>query len=457
MKFSGPSCPPPGVKSTFAASISRLKVLVRHPVGVALLLAAILAHSPDLAAEPGGYKLGPQDKLRLKVFEWRTTINAVFEWSSLNDEFTVGAPGTLSLPLIGEVPAAGSTTSDLARLIGDKLKDRIGLAEAPNVAVEVIQFRPFYIVGAVNKPGEYPYRPELTVLQAIGIAGGLLASGESGLRLSREVIAGHGESQISEAEANGLLARKARLETELKNADKIQFPPELESRKADPGVATVMRQEVTIFESRRNALKTEIDALEQLKSFLSKGVTSLEAQLKAQEKERDLTKKELDSVASLVSRGLAATPRQLELERLTSRMEGDRLRLETELLRARQDISRADINIIEARNKMSNEVASSLRETQTKLEQAVVKMDTAEKLLHESQVTFPRLLASRRGDSKAQPIYQVVRRADGPAKEQTVTEATPLEPGDTLKVEIPLPEVLGQQPPVAGRSGNVAR
>lgn len=419
---------------------------------VFLLLAGLIAALPAASAQTQSYKLGAQDKLRLKVYEWRTSLNAVFEWTSLNAEFTVGASGFVSLPILGELRAEGSTTSELARRIGQTLQERIGLSEMPQIAVEVVQYRPFYIMGAVNKPGEYPYRPDLTVLQALSIAGGLIGTGDSGARLSREIIASQGESQYSEAEANGLLARKARLEAELKNADRIQFPPELEQRKMNAGVQTVMRQEVTIFEARRNALRTEINALEQLKTFLAKAVDSLDAQLKAQSKERELTKRELDNVTSLVSRGLAASPRQLELERVASRMEGDRLRLETELLRVKQDISRADISIIEARNKLSNEVASELRETQTKLEQAVVKIDTAERLLYDSQFTFPQLLASRRQDGKNQPVYRLARRTDGQIRETVVPEGALLEPGDTVKVEIPLPEGFAR-PAAPARTG----
>jgi protein involved in polysaccharide export with SLBB domain len=436
-----------GVKRVLAPIQPRLsQAFRRHFAFMTVLTLTLLSQYAFALAQQDEYKLGPQDKVRLKVYEWRSTINAVFEWTSLNAEFTVGASGAISLPLLGEVQAAGATTSELARLIGESLRKRIGLSDTPNIAVEVVQYRPFYIVGAVNKPGEYPYRPDLTVLQALSIAGGLLGSGESGLRLTREIIAGQGDSQFSEAEANGLLARKARQEAELANADTITFPPELEQRKSDPAIATVMRQEISIFEARRSALKTEIEALEQLKAFLAKGVESLQAQLKAQENERDLTKRELEGVASLVSRGLAPAPRQLELERVVSRMEGDRLRLETELLKTRQDISRADLSIIEARNKMSNDVTAGLRETQTKLEQSVVKMATAERLLYDSQVTYPRLLASRRQDSKTQPIYRIVRRIDGQAREMPVQDSAHVEPGDTLKVEIPLPDNFGQPP-----------
>jgi polysaccharide export outer membrane protein/exopolysaccharide production protein ExoF len=440
-------------------STSLLGRIARRVLIAAASACLLLLSQPGaMAAQAPDYVLGPQDKLRLKVYEWRTTMNAVFEWTSLNEEFTIGPSGALSLPLLGEIPAAGLTTSQLARSLGESLKLRIGLAEAPNIAVEIVQYRPFYIIGAVNRPGEYPYRPELTVLQALSIAGGLLGTGEAGLRLGREIIQSAGESQYSEAEANGLLARKARLEAELKGLDRIAFPPELDARKNDASIATIMRQEITIFEARRNALRTEIEVLERLKGFLEKGMESLEAQLKAQQRERDLMRKELEGVASLVGRGLAPNTRQYELERAVARLEVDRLRLETEFLRAKQDISRTEVAIVEARNKVSNEAAANLRETQTKLEQAVAKVGTAQQLLHESRYTFPQLLAARRQDSQSQPVYRVVRRSGAQAQEIVVAESTRLEPGDTLKVELPLPDLLAPTPPAqAARTGTLTR
>lgn len=410
------------------------------PAGAQGRNAAAPAATPAVAPAQD-YKLGPQDKLRLRVFEWRPTVDTVFEWVSLNAEFTVSASGMLSLPILGEVSAVGLTPTDLAKAIGERLKGIIGLAVAPNVAIEVTQYRPFYIMGGVNKPGEYPYRPGLTVLQALSVAGGLLGSGKSGLRIGRELITGKGDLQQYSTEIGMLLARKARLEAESAAADKIHFPAELEKRKSDPAVALLVQQEQSIFDVRRNALKTEIEALEQLKVFLAKEVESIQGQMKAQGDERDIIKKELENISSLVSRGLAVAPRQLELERSASRMEGDRLRLELTMMTAKQNISRTDISIIEARNKRSNEVANDLRETQTKLEIAVTKFGTAERLLYEAQYTAPQLLTAGQ-PGKYAPSYTIVRNG----KEMQAADATPVEPGNSLKVVLPVPESVGLNP-----------
>ena len=153
-------------------------------VAAASLAAAAACPLPTVAAE---YLLGPQDKVRLKVYEWRASRDVIFEWTALNDSFVVGADGTLFLPFVGQIRAQGTAPGDLARAIGDRLMQHMGLGRQPDVAVEVVQYRPFYIVGYVTQPGEFPYRPGLTVLQALGIAGGLRTHEEDMSRLEREV------------------------------------------------------------------------------------------------------------------------------------------------------------------------------------------------------------------------------------------------------------------------------
>jgi polysaccharide export outer membrane protein len=122
----------------------------------------VSAGSPD-PVPPGGsydYVLGPGDKLRI----------IVFGEDNLTGEFVVAGNGGISFPLIGEIHAAGRTLADLRgdierSLRGDYLKD-------PRVSAEVLTFRPYYILGEVAKPGEYPYRTRITIMNAIATAGG---------------------------------------------------------------------------------------------------------------------------------------------------------------------------------------------------------------------------------------------------------------------------------------------
>lgn len=112
------------------------------------------------AAGSEDYKLGVSDKVRIIVFNEPT----------LSGEFYVNANGSLSLPLIGDVSAQGQTGSEVAQVIQEKLAD--GYIKEPKVSIDVLTFRPFYILGEVNKPGEYPYSSGLTVLNAVATAQG---------------------------------------------------------------------------------------------------------------------------------------------------------------------------------------------------------------------------------------------------------------------------------------------
>ncbi|MEL7049883.1 MAG: polysaccharide biosynthesis/export family protein, partial [Pseudomonadota bacterium] len=72
----------------------------------------------------GEYRLGPQDKIRVQVFEWRPARDEIFAWDALNAEYSIGVSGNLALPLVGQIPADGKTTGELAASISTLLQQR---------------------------------------------------------------------------------------------------------------------------------------------------------------------------------------------------------------------------------------------------------------------------------------------------------------------------------------------
>lgn len=110
--------------------------------------------------ERPGYVLGTGDKVRV----------IVFGEEQLTGEFVVDATGSVSLPLIGQTPASGLTPQQFAQSVTERLK--AGYVRDPKVSVEVVSFRPFYIIGEVTKAGEYGYKSGLNVMGAIALAGG---------------------------------------------------------------------------------------------------------------------------------------------------------------------------------------------------------------------------------------------------------------------------------------------
>ena len=110
---------------------------------------------------PGAYHLGPGDQVRI------ITLSE----DRLTGEFRVNDSGALALPLLGTVPAAGLTTAELEQTLTESLV-KAQLILDPSVSVEVLSYRPIFVLGEVNKPGQYPYQPGMTVVTAVAVAGG---------------------------------------------------------------------------------------------------------------------------------------------------------------------------------------------------------------------------------------------------------------------------------------------
>lgn len=129
------------------------------------LIAVILSHSwnAENASANGhqpGYTLGPGDQLRVTVFEEE----------DLSGEFEVDGSGQVSMPLIGGVRVGGLTLRQAGHEIETKLRN--GFLTRPRVSIDVLNYRPFYIMGEVNDPGDYAYVYGMTVLNAVVMASG---------------------------------------------------------------------------------------------------------------------------------------------------------------------------------------------------------------------------------------------------------------------------------------------
>nr|WP_303649608.1 polysaccharide biosynthesis/export family protein [Asticcacaulis machinosus] len=112
------------------------------------------------SADAYRYIMGADDKIRV----------IVFGEPDLSGEFVVNGQGTVALPLIGEVKAAGLTVTQLQEQYASVLRE--GYLKDPRVSIEVLTFRPFYVLGEVSLPGEYPYVNGMTVMNAVARAQG---------------------------------------------------------------------------------------------------------------------------------------------------------------------------------------------------------------------------------------------------------------------------------------------
>jgi polysaccharide export outer membrane protein len=160
------------------------------PVGYAAPMAAPIRYDSS-------YRLDAGDKLRV----------VVYGQEGLTNSYAIDAGGSITMPLIGGVPARGRTPAGLAGEIAARLRN--GYIREPSVAVEIDAYRPFFILGEVSAPGQYPYVPNMTVESAVAIAGGFSP------RAKRDVVT------VTHTEAGGSMRAVVPLGTPLAPGDTV--------------------------------------------------------------------------------------------------------------------------------------------------------------------------------------------------------------------------------------------
>ncbi len=394
----------------------------------ALVVAALTA----ISAQAADYRLGTMDKLRIRVVEWQTAEGAVRDWSTISGEYAVGPSGKISLPLVGEMDAAGKTTSEIREAISETLQQKLGLLDRPDASVELAEFRPVFVSGDVQTPGKYPYAPDLTVLKAASLAGGIRRAADAGLRTERDFINARGNYEVFVAERDGLLAKRARLISEAKGLQEIDFPKELQET---ANGKKLIADESAFKTARETRLRVQLSAIEDLKTLLQSEVVSLEKKIASQSRQIELSRKELKGIGDLADKGLAVNSRVLSIERSTAELETKVLDMETAALRAKQDISRATQDATNLQNEWDSGVAQERQQAEFAIEQLNLKIAMYRDLMAEALARDPQA-GRTSGDASPEIGFSIVREAEGKTTEMPAEENTPVLPGDVIKVGI---------------------
>ena len=130
---------------------------------------------------PRAYQLGSGDQLRVIVYG-----------EDLPEEYAVSDAGTISIPLVGTIEARGQSTTQLEGSIASALKTN-GIIRVPRVSVAVLSYRPFYILGEVEEPGQYPYQTDMTVLTAAAVGGGFTSRANTKIMSITRTLDGRGK------------------------------------------------------------------------------------------------------------------------------------------------------------------------------------------------------------------------------------------------------------------------
>lgn len=410
-----------------------LPVLGWNIRGVARMsaLAIAISMSGFHGAFAGEYTLGAMDKLRIRVAEWQTAEGSVRDWSAVSGDYTVGASGAISLPFLGSMPASGKTTSEIADEVGLQLQKLFGLPDRPSASVELAQYRPIYLAGEVQTPGEYPFAPEMTVLKAVSLGGGLRRA-ENGQRFARDFINAQGESTVRLTERNRLLVRRARLQAEIAEKTEIAMPGEL---KGVAEAADLLESEKALMVSRDKRQKLQLTALAELKALLQSEIDSLGKKSVTQTRQLDLVIEDKGRVDVLAEKGLALSARKLAVEQRIADLQAALLDIDTASLKAKQAVSQASQDETNLRNDWDAQLAQELQNTEAELDTLALKLITSRDLMTEALVQSADASLTPKPGRAVDINYSIIRQKDGKSTTIAANEGTPIQPGDVVKVE----------------------
>jgi protein involved in polysaccharide export with SLBB domain len=405
-----------------------------------LFLLCFISAKNTIAAEP--YVIGSQDKLRVEIYEF----------PNVSGEYIVRPDGNMDLPLVGSVQAAGLSERQLAEQIRNAIAAQPNGATLPStsVTVQIAQYRPFFILGDVERPGSYAYQPDLTVLQALSLAGGLYRIKDAGvMRLSRDTYEAQGSLQKARLRLVELTYQRARLLAEARNQTEIGFPDSGAEGAFTDLIAGAREHETAIFKARRSTFNEQQETLQKLQSFYAGEIQSLEKEIDLRDGQLELEKQQLSVMNNLASKGIVTASRSLEQRRAAADIESRQQELRTQIFHAKQGLAQTEQSLQDLVGARQQDVANALKDTDRLLKDAEQDEKTALNLIYEAQVLAPQAYANQ-ADALDQPTsYEIVRgRAHIAASEDGT-----LRPGDVLRVRQSrvqnavksAPEVLVQQ------------
>ncbi|EJB05725.1 periplasmic protein involved in polysaccharide export [Rhizobium leguminosarum bv. trifolii WSM597] len=403
-------------------------------VSAALALLAFTCLTGWSVAHAQTFTLVPEDKVRLRVVEWRSSDSRYASWEALDGVYTIDDAGNLSIPIAGHLQANGKTTEQLADAVASALAEKSALPGKPYIALEIAEHAPIFVTGTVQTPGRYPFEPNMTVMKAVSIAGGFLREREGNTYFERDRIQAAGAYRTAVINRRDLLMRQARLRAEIAGQQSFEIPDELVGT---PDVDKLKAQELNLMRLRRVDIDSRIEAANDLTRLYGQQVESLTAKISSQKRQIDLAQKELDNVNSLVSKGLVSNSRQVSVDRWVADAQGTLIDLEVALTTARQGLSEADRSKINIVNRQNSENQDLLNQVNLAIGRAAIDIQVAQ-LLGE-QAGYDAQLAQINTDApglgRAKKNYRIVRRNDdGTSRDIVADEQTALLPHDLVEV-----------------------
>jgi exopolysaccharide production protein ExoF len=392
--------------------------------GFAVCLLILLGMVGAAQADP--YKLGVSDKLSVRVVQWQSAGATFEDWTAVTGDYLVGPDGSVSFPFVGEVPAAGKSTAELAKDLSAGLRTTLGLTDPPDVTVEVTTFGPIYVTGDVQTPGAYAFAPGLNVIKAVSLAGGSRRGPDAASpQGNKDAISLQGGLDVLRDQYTRLLVERARLDALLKQQDTIAVP---DAVKSDAQAPDLIAAQTAMLKTGNDQLKAQVSALDAQKQLLTKGIDALAQKRDTAAKQLTLAEDQLDKVQKLANNGLAINDRVASLQSNVADLEGRLLDIDTADLKARQDVSVADNQSAKLVSDQFLQASQDRQDIDAQVAETELKIATQQKLIADAAANG----AIPLDPGVASYTYTILR--DG--SEVTATKTDALRPGDVVTVTL---------------------
>jgi polysaccharide biosynthesis/export protein len=394
------------------------KVWSRQAVQIVAVLCAMLIFTSGAPASE--YKLDTGDVVEISVYGA----------PDLRRRVTVGPDGALAFPLLGTISVAELSLRELQLKLRNLLSEK-DVVSNPDVTVEIVQYRPFFISGDVSRPGSHPYQPGMTVRHALALAGGIDVLR---VRVSANPLMDAADLTNEHASLSMDLvryqARMRRLKAEFANEKEIDFS----SLSSTPIPASLLRE---ITQSEQKLMLERAAELQNEKRYIERSLAQARAQLealKAQQKgEEDGVKQQetdLTRVMGLNERGLAPSNRVLDEQRSIAASKSRLFATIAQVANANRVIEELLQQLARSGTTRTLDILRDIQETALTIEKARARMmTTTEKFGYVGQAR-----ASVMSVSRGSFRVIIFRSEDGKQVEIEGSDATPVRPSDVVEI-----------------------
>lgn len=374
------------------------------------------------AGEP--YKIGSGDVLQITVYGD----------PGLSGTFPVSVEGTIGYPILGNVPVAEHTVSEVSDTISGALLQHI-----PNLSVSVAmkEYAPVFVIGDVQNPGKYEFRPGMIALELFALSGGLKEATDKLDSAGTQLVSARQEYSDTSLQLFAMDVKRARLDAELASKPFEYVLDKNTSTDDRLDRQQIIDSERRMYALRLAALQSEENALRAQKQNYREEIVTLEQSTKLRNEEIALLEQNVDASKTLVDKGLSAQSSLRDTQRQLSAMRRDALEFGSFLARARQNENAIEQRLLGLHEQRANDAAKELRDIDIDILRLRKKLSFIVQTMAEIGATAQRTLTR---EQSVKLSFSVARVINGVYQETELSEHDPIKAGDILRAQLTMPK-----------------